>query len=253
MSDLFLGRTCDHLIIDEALSIDGLSPNYFATLNYTSNGATNLMAVREFGQTEGMTNFIYTLNGFTNWNLLPDNRTIQFNSLGLGSGTASFLDGSTMINPMPLMLASYIATAEACPKHLAGANVMNDVAFDVGGRLREVSGINKVRQQVVKAILTQVGENRYHPDYGSTAAELIGQKFDIFAQLKLQQTIQNAVQTLILAQQALPNLPLDETILRISNMQVSQSQADPRTLNVLLKIQTGTYDEAVVSLPIVTE
>lgn len=253
MGDFFLGRACDHLIVDELLSINGLSPNYYATLNYLANGATSTMVLREFGATEGMTNFIYTLNGFTNWNLLSDRKTVQFNTLGLGTGAAAFLDGSTLINPAPLFLASYTATADTCPKHLAGVNIMNDLAFDSGGRLRQVTGLDKVRQQVVKAILTALGANQFHPDYGSTAQELIGQKFDIFAQLKLQQTIQGAVQGLIAEQQSIVNLPLDETITRISNLQVSQASSDPRTLNVLIKIQTGTYEEAAVSLPILTE
>lgn len=253
MGDFLLGRFCDHRIFDELLTVNGLSPNYYATLNYITNGSTNGMFLRDFGQTEGLTNFVPTLNGFTNWNLLSDNKTVQFNTLGLGSGAAGFLDGSTMISPQALMLATYTAHEASCPKHLAAPNVMNDIGFDSGGRIRQVSGLNKVRQQVTKAILTALGANRLHPNYGSTASEMIGQKFDIFTQLKLQQTIQNAVQTLIEEQQLLPDLPLNETLTRISNIQVSTNGTDPRALNVVVKIQVASYEEAFVSLPIVTD
>lgn len=117
MIDLKIQATCPHTIFQEPMTVEGLSPSFFSTLRYTADGATGFMQVREFSATEGLSNFIYSQSGMTNWNLDSTNyRILHWNTLGINQGTASFLDGSTFINPQPLMLIDYRTIISECPR-----------------------------------------------------------------------------------------------------------------------------------------
>lgn len=259
MFDLSLQRICDHRIFDEQLTLQGSSPNYFAFLKYFSNLNTNAMQIREYATTEQLTNYTYTLNGFTNWSVSTDGRQINFNSLGLGgpgTGVAAFADGSTIINPQRIFLATYLAPAANCPLHDAvGQNntaIQKDINVTPQGTLDTVTSFDKVRQAVLKALLTVLGDNQFFPSYGSLLSSTIGTKFDLLAQFTLQQSIQNSVNYLIQQQQAQPTLPLSETIFKVSSVNVAQSQTDPRTVMVTIVILTGAYQNVQVSFGILT-
>ena len=42
-----------------------------------------------------------------------------------------------------------------------------DIKLEADGSLTTVFDNNKLRQEVVKILLTKLGENKYHPSYGS--------------------------------------------------------------------------------------
>lgn len=111
--DLKLQRTCDHVIFDEEVSVEGLSPNYFSTLNYKCDGSSNFVTVREFSKTEGLSNFVYSRDGFTNWTLSADNTYLNWGAPQ--AGMAGFLEAASMILPQPTMLVSYRAHPDFCP------------------------------------------------------------------------------------------------------------------------------------------
>lgn len=118
MFDLKLQRTCSHELLDQQLAVNGLSPNYFSILPYLSDGSTNFMSVREFARTEGLSDYIYKRDGFTNWNLSTDKTQINWNHMGMGgpgTGVSGFLDGSCLIHTPPVMLVSYRADEDECP------------------------------------------------------------------------------------------------------------------------------------------
>ena len=49
-----------------------------------------------------------------------------------------------------------------------------DIYFDPGGSVKTVSKNSKLRQDIIKIILTDIGENRFHKGYGSAVGRLIG-------------------------------------------------------------------------------
>lgn len=254
MFDLANERTCPHQIFDEALTLAGSSPSYFASLRYIANGNTGAIEIREFATTNSLTNYSYTINGFTNWSLSSNGRQINFNSLGLGgpgTGVASFADGSSLINPAQLFLITYLTLDTQCPLHETANSqsspIQKDININEQGRFDVVTSTSKVRQEVLKAIRTYLNSNKFHAGYGSLLSNLIGQKFDIYAQFQLQQSIQDAVDFLIQQQQLLVSLPLDETIFRVSTVDVVGDQTDPRTIKVVIKVLTGTYQEVTVT------
>ena len=215
--------------------------------------------MREYATTEQLTNYNYSANGFTNWAVSTDGRQINFNSLGLGgpgSGVAAFIDGSTLINPARIYLATYYTPVGNCPLHdNPGPNsvaVQKDINITPQGLLDTVTSFNKVRQEVLKALFTLQGDNQFFPAYGSLLSSSIGTKFDLLAQFTLQQSIQNTVNFLITQQQQLPTLPLSETIFKVSSVTVQQSQIDPRTVIVNIIVLTGAYQNVQISFGILS-
>jgi len=255
MWDLSRERVCDHKIFEEQLTLRGSSPNYFAVLNFICNKNTNAMDIREWSETNGLTNYDYTISGMTNWTLSNDGRQINFNSLGLGgpgSGAASFVDGCTLIQPIKMYVASYYALDTSCPLHdLPGeqfAPIQKDVNINPQGRLVTLQGKEKVRQSVLKALLTSLGGNTFHTTYGSSLQSIIGQKFDMFAQMSIQQSVQEAVDFLIQQQQLSTFIPTDELIFRVSAVDISTDETDPRVVRVNVRVLTGTYEEVEISI-----
>lgn len=259
MFDFSAQKACTHGITDEQLTLQGSSPNFFAVLKFGSNLNTSYMKVREHATTQQLTNYSYSANGFTNWSISTDGRQINFNSLGLGgpgTGVASFADGSTMIMPQRIYLATYYAPSINCPLHdNPGPNsvaVQKDINITPQGLLDTVTSADKVRQAVLKALFTVQGNSQFYPSYGSVLSSMIGTKFDLRAQFTLQQSIQNTVNFLIQQQQQQPTLPLDETIFKVSSVTVQQSQIDPRTIIVNIVILTGAYQNVQISFGILS-
>ena len=42
-----------------------------------------------------------------------------------------------------------------------------DIKIGSDGSLSTVSGNNKLRQDIIKILLTDIGDNKFHPKYGS--------------------------------------------------------------------------------------
>lgn len=249
MNDLQLEAYCDHFMRDEVVTLQGSTPSYFGVLTCRTNKDTAAIQIREFHDTEGLTNYSYVHHGMTNWSLsVTNSQKLDFNSLGIGSsGSASFVDGSSQILPQKLYLASYRTIQDDCPK-CYGLNISRDVHLDENGELLVVASSEKVRQSVIKAILTKQGENQFHLTYGSSLQAIVGRKIDNFTLLTLQQSIQNAIFFLQAEQRGLQNLPDDERILRLSDIQVREDESDPRVLKVVIAVTTGNYEEVSLGL-----
>jgi hypothetical protein len=74
-----------------------------------------------------------------------------------------------------------------------------DIQLENDGSISIVSGNQKIRQDLVKIILTKLGENRFHPQYGSNTGLLqIGSTADQnLLELDLNQSVQSATRFLM--------------------------------------------------------
>lgn len=253
--DLRLQRACSHEVLDELATVTGTSPNYFSVLKYGSDGASNLITIREFSDTEGLSNYLYSRDGFSNWQLSTDKTQINWNSKGLGgpgTGVSGFLDGTSFILPTPAMLISYRTPAASCPLCQNSTGLSRDIEFDLHGKLRTVDGSDKVRHLVFKTLLTTLGTNEVLPDYGSTLTAAIGEKFDTLMQFRIYNSVQQAVQFLITEQQNQPTLPLNETLLGVSKVSVVQDQNDPRIIRVMMEVRVGDFTTVNINYNLVT-
>lgn len=251
MFDLKLQRTCDHTILDETATINGLSPNYFSILKYQCDGASNFIVIREFSATEGLSNFVYIRDGFTNWNLSTDKTQINWNTLGMAGGVSGFVDASSHISPTQQYLVNYRVHPDLCPICFNNLGLAKDIDFNLNGSLLEVTGTNKVKQLIFKALLTELESNSVLPNYGSTISASIGQKYDVMTEFRLHNSIERAVRFLIDEQQNQVNLPLDETILNVSSIRLAQDVFDPRIIRVTVEIQVADFTRTQIGFSLV--
>ena len=69
-----------------------------------------------------------------------------------------------------------------------------DIVIDPNGSLSTVFGNSKIRQDIIKILLTRNGENRFHPRYGSDLGALkIGEVSDEkMMELDLQRSVEES-------------------------------------------------------------
>jgi len=244
MKDILIEKYCTHQIFDEAITVQGSSPDYFAEFKSKSNGASSSIEVRDFHTTEALTNYNYDIQGMTHWQLNATNhRRINFNHLGIGgSGSASFVDGNTQIYPSPKYLASYRTITNECPR-CQGTNIQKDIDIVSTGDLATLEGKDKLRQQVMKVILTRLTSNPFHSEYGSSLNSIIDKKLDNFTRLIIHQSISEAIKYLQDVQTNLLDLPASETILRLSSLSIVDSVESPNKVSITISILSGDYEE----------
>jgi phage baseplate assembly protein W len=245
--DLTLGRTCDHRIVDETLTLEGMTPYYYADLRFPSNKNKDEIQVREHYETEDNQHYVYLLDGITDFEMVNDGARLLFNQTDFAPGV-NYVEGSTFVIPNRIYLGSYISTILDCPKCL-GVKVLKDIGFNRVGLLSNVRGIERVRQNVSKVLLTVIGNNIFNPNYGSTLSSAIGEKLTPTIFFKLQQTVVNAIQGLIEIQaQEVDTLPADEIILGLNNLNINVNEQDPRLVDIVIEVLVGTFQPVATNL-----
>jgi phage baseplate assembly protein W len=238
--DFSLGTTCNHTILEEFVALKGVSPFYQADLRFGSNLNYQQIQVREFYETEDNQNYNFFIDGITDFLLVNAGETLQFNNLLFAPGV-NFVEGSTFVIPNRRYMANYITKTEDCPKCL-GSLVQNDISLSQIGDVVTIDSRGFARQAVEKIILTLRGANLFQTDYGSALSTAIGQKFTTSIFFKIQQTVQDAVQSLIEIQsQALDSLTSDQIILGLSDLSVNQDSNDPRNILITIAITLGDF------------
>lgn len=133
-----------------------------------------------------------------------------------------------------------------------------DISLESSGEMSIVSGNQKIRQDIVKIILTKIGENRFHPQYGSNTGQLqIGTILDqALVEEDLRQSAQSAIRYLMQLQREQSRKQLlssSEIILDIKNLQIERDEADPRLYNIFISVLTQKLEsiDEVITIRIV--
>ena len=244
MIDLKLLNVCDHKIT-QSLDIEGMSPNYFSDLEYECN--PNLTTIKIFNSNTATAIELFSLQGvgISNFYVDSSNQRIVFGRYDVNAGM-NFPDPDSAHIPADKYICSYVARTATCPK-CKGKKITNDVFIDNTGRISEISGVNKVRQQILKILTTTQGNNIYDSSFGSIANNLIGTKMDAFAAASLQFSLLDALNNLIQIQQA-NNLPDNETIHSISDINATQDSADPRKINIIITVMLKSFEQLSTSV-----
>jgi hypothetical protein len=144
----------------------------------------------------------------------------------------------TRFNNEYTWLLDYTVVMEECP-YCEGTGIKNDLKLSPIGRLKLVADMDKLMQQVIKAIITSKGKNIFFPSYGTIIPQAIGSRGlngfilreEIYQQLSMiaknQQDILNMNSLFFTAGEVLHDL---------IGVQV-QPSADPRQINLLVTIQ----------------
>ncbi len=122
-----------------------------------------------------------------------------------------------------------------------------DLVLDGSGLLSTTSGNQKIRQDIVKILLTRLGDNKFHSRYGSDIGALkIGQVTDqTLIELDMKKSAEEAIRYLISLQKSQSKrqfLSLSETIVDISNISVERDTGDPRLYNIFVSVLTQKMD-----------
>lgn len=133
-----------------------------------------------------------------------------------------------------------------------------DLSIGDSGALDVVSGNNKIRQDIVKILLTNIGENRFHSRYGSDlGAFKIGDVSDQkMIELDLKRSVEEAIRYIMFLQKNQSKyqvLSLSEIILEIVDIRTERDSSDPRLYNIYISILTQKLDqiEEIITIRIV--
>jgi hypothetical protein len=116
-----------------------------------------------------------------------------------------------------------------------------DLTIGPNGDLQQVVNTNKLVQDIIKMVTTQIGSNMYHPWYGSPITKaLIGNVLDEqFVSSIATNQLNSALQILqnLQAQQALiQNISPSEQIAAVKQINVQRNASDPRYYTVEITI-----------------
>ena len=123
-----------------------------------------------------------------------------------------------------------------------------DIQLESDGKISIISGNQKIRQDIVKIVLTRLGENRFHPQYGSNTGLLqIGSSAEQeLIELDMTQSVNSAIRFLMSLQKEQSRrqiLASTEVILEIKNILVERDESDPRLYNIFISILTQKLEQ----------
>ena len=130
-----------------------------------------------------------------------------------------------------------------------------DISLNKDGSVTAVVGNNKLRQDILKILLTDLGSNRYHKIYGSYIGRLnIGDISDNkLISLDLERSARNAIKNLMALQRFQSKkqaLSPGEIIVDINNISVERDTLDPRLYNVTVSVMTREITDFTTSLSV---
>lgn len=214
MEDIFFVTTCDHQIKNYELTILGTPGNYTAKFPVPPIQLKNRIYIRSWDDEQ---KYLQNIKSYKNVQRPIYNTAIDAPISGANAiigitdyafiteDTIRFLEptpGKPTVNPDPTLipankyLVDFTAIPEKCPR-CNGTSVIKDIHLDNTGRAAYVQGSEKIKQRVLKALMTPLGTSPYDVTFGSELDALIGQTITESLRISMQKTIVNAVQNLI--------------------------------------------------------
>jgi phage baseplate assembly protein W len=123
-----------------------------------------------------------------------------------------------------------------------------DIKISSSGSVETVSENSKLKQDIVKILLTDLGDNKFHPKYGSYVGALqIGHYSDNkLMSLDIESSAKNAIKNLIALQRAQARrqaLTPGEIIVDVLSVMVKRDTVDPRLYNIFVSVLTQELTE----------
>lgn len=130
-----------------------------------------------------------------------------------------------------------------------------DIVINRDGTLTTVFDNSKLRQDIIKILLTKLGENKYHPSYGSEIGAInIGQVPDQeLLELDLQSSVVDAINKLMTLQRGQARkqfLTPGERIIALLGASVQRDEIDPRLYSIFITVQTGALTSISESITV---
>ena len=133
--------------------------------------------------------------------------------------------------------------------------INGDLSISKSGNLNVVSTNNKIKQDILKILLTGQGENKFHPSYGSLVGnlELGGITDAIYVSRNIEKSVADAINKLITLQRYQARyqyISPSETIVSVKSVEAYRDKADPRMWSVFASVITQELNEVSESLTI---
>ena len=130
-----------------------------------------------------------------------------------------------------------------------------DISIGNDGAIKLVIDNDKLRQDIIKILLTELGENKFHPEYGSEVGSIkIGHIADkTLLESDLTLCAETAIRKLINLQKNQSKyqyLTPGEVIVDIVDISVGRDELDPRMYNIFISILTQKLTTIVESVTI---
>jgi len=121
------------------------------------------------------------------------------------------------------------------------ALINGDIQIKADGSVRTVENTDKLKQDIVKVILTPINNSRFHPWYGTNIVDdnigKIASDSVLFQQIDLAITDGlSRLQKLQLAQSTSQVVTFAETLASIEEVAVQRAPDDPRQVNVVVVV-----------------
>lgn len=121
--------------------------------------------------------------------------------------------------------------------------INDDLSILPSGAIRTVTDTPKLRQDILKIIITALGSNRFHPWYGSSVgSDVIGRNLpDNIVDSEIVGAISqslNRLKALQSAQVSSQSTTLSELITEIGGVRAERNPIDPRQVNVIVTVLT---------------
>lgn len=119
----------------------------------------------------------------------------------------------------------------------------NDLKLNPDGSIQTVRDNDKLIQDIIKAVLTPIGDNKFHPWYGSSLSGImIGEILENnLIETEAERSIQDTLNTIISLQKAQSQyqyVSAGEMIAAVTNVSVLRSDIDPRQYQITISVLT---------------
>jgi phage baseplate assembly protein W len=119
----------------------------------------------------------------------------------------------------------------------------NGLVINPDGTLQTVSDNSKLIQDIIKALLTPLGSNRFYRWYGNAlASTIIGEDLDsVMIEIEAERSIQDTLSNIIILQKEQAKtqyISAGETIAAIRNISVVRDSVDPRQYQITVSALT---------------
>ncbi len=123
-----------------------------------------------------------------------------------------------------------------------------DLKIGREGSVEIISGNAKLKQDIIKILLTELRGNKYHPKYGSHIGALkIGHNADSkLMELDIESSARSAIKNLMSLQRNQSQrqvLSPSEVIVDILSVKAQRDKADPRMYNIFVSVLTQELTE----------
>ena len=257
MEDILFVSKCNHKITNYELNLIKKDDDYIAKLPCPIILDKRFIFIRSW---EDQQRYIASLTDYTDIQAIVVNRNTDapisgiINEIGItdysfaGNDTLKFsktggvypIDVEKNRIPPTKYLIDFIAVPKTCPRCL-GTNIIKDINVNQWGKLTKVTGSDKIKQRVLKALMTPLGMSPYDETFGSELNNLVGDVINETTRIVLQKTIVNCIDNLITNQSS--DLSPEERIQTIAGITLDTPDDEKTSLfvTVIVVSATGEY------------